>query len=72
MPRIPPAAGWLDPDDPVQFGVSDLVAFGAVGGPSCGTIYLTDGADAWGVVLFGPSCRVRLWHWDRRNGWKRR
>ncbi|HEX5044921.1 MAG TPA: hypothetical protein VFV75_18650 [Candidatus Polarisedimenticolaceae bacterium] len=72
VPRIPPGTGTLDPDDPVQFGVSDLVAFGAVGGTSSGTIYLTDGADAWGVVLFGPSCRVRVWHWDRRHGWTRR
>ena len=72
VPRIPPATGWLDPTDPVQFGASDLVAFGAVGGTSSGTLYLTDGADAWGVVLFGPSCRVRVWHWDRRDGWKRR
>jgi hypothetical protein len=72
VPRIPPATGALDPGDPVQFGASDLVAFGEVGGASSGTIYLTDGRDAWGVVLFGPSCRVRVWHWDRRQGWKRR
>jgi len=72
VPRIPPNTGWLDPADPVQFGASDLVAFGAVGGTSSGTIYLTDGTDAWGVVLFGPSCRVRVWRWDRRNGWKLR
>ena len=58
--------------DPVQFGASDLVAFGPVVGASSGTIYLTDGTDAWGVVLFGPSCRLRVWHWDRRRGWKRR
>jgi hypothetical protein len=72
VPRIPPAVGALDGDDPVQFGASDLVAFGPVGGASSGTIYLTDGTDAWGVVLFGPSCRLRVWHWDGRRGWKRR
>ena len=71
VPRIPPSTGTLDPDDPVQFGVSDLVAFGTVGGTSSGTLYLTDGTEAWGVVLFGPSCRVRVWRWDRRNGWRR-
>jgi hypothetical protein len=71
VPRIPPGTGLLDPQDPVQFGVSDLVAFGQVGGTSSGTIYLTDGAGAWGVVLFGPSCRVRVWRWDRRHGWRR-
>ena len=72
VPRIPPGTGALDPADPVQFGTSDLVAFGEVGSTSSGTLYLTDGVDAWGVVLFGPTCRVRVWHWDRRHGWKRR
>jgi hypothetical protein len=71
VPSIPPNVGPLDPDDPVQFGNTDLVAFGHVGGASSGTIYLTDGAGAWGVVLFGPSCRVRVWRWDRRHGWRR-
>jgi hypothetical protein len=73
FPAIPPDRGVLDPADPVQFGRSDLVGFGGLGTGSSGTVYLTDGRSGlYAVVLFGPTCRVRLWRfdpWTRR--WRR-
>ena len=71
VPEIPPGRAWLDPADPVQFGRSDLVAFGPFGSTSSGTLYLTDGTACWAVVLFGPTCRTRVWRWDARHGWRR-
>lgn len=67
FPRIPPERGLLDARDPIQFGRSDLVAFSHLGSGSSGTLYLTNGRDElFGVVLFGPTCRVRVWRYDVR------
>jgi prepilin-type N-terminal cleavage/methylation domain-containing protein len=62
-PEAPPGTEILGPgDDPVRFGRSDLVSFGAMGGTSSGTIYVTDGQRAlYAVVLFGPTARLRVW-----------
>ena len=70
FPRIPPARGdIIDVDDPIKFGVSDLVSFRALGRSSSGTVYLTDGKQRlFGVVLFGPTGRVRVWRYDQRAG----
>lgn len=73
IPRIPPRGGVLDDaDDPVRFGRSDLVSFSPLGSASSGTLFLTDGKnELYGVVLFGPTSRVRVWRYDRRVGeWK--
>jgi hypothetical protein len=64
-PEAPPGSELLAPgDDPIRFGRSDLVSFGAMGGASSGTLYVTDGRTAlYAVVLFGPSTRLRVWRW---------
>jgi prepilin-type N-terminal cleavage/methylation domain-containing protein len=74
FPKIPPEKGFIsDTSDPVQFGSSDLVSFTPLGSSSSGTLYLTDGREAlYGVVLFGPTVRVRVWRYDRKAGrWTR-
>ncbi len=71
-PRIPPSSGVLDrPEDPVRFGNTDLVGFSPLGRSSSGTVYLTDNREAlFGVVLFGPTGRVRVWRFDlHRRTW---
>jgi hypothetical protein len=74
FPEAPPGTGTLvSGDDPVRFGRSDLVSFSPDGSASSGTLYVTDGRDGLcAVVLFGPTARVRVWRFDRRNGrWTR-
>lgn len=68
-PEVPPGTGTLSStDDPIQFGRSDLVSFSPVGNSSSGTLYVTDGKEAlYGVVLFGPSVRVRVWRYIPRE-----
>jgi type II secretory pathway pseudopilin PulG len=70
VPRIPPKRGTIDDlTDPVRFGRSDLISFSPLGSASSGTLYLTDGRSGlFGVVLFGPTARVRVWRFDRRTG----
>jgi hypothetical protein len=70
VPRIPPRRGTLDESaDPVRFGRSDLVSFSPMGSASSGTLFVTDDRDElFGVVLFGPTARVRVWRYDRRVG----
>jgi hypothetical protein len=66
VPRIPPASGALTPPfDPVRFGGASLVAFSPTGAASSGTLYVTDGERGlFGVVLFGPTARLRVWRFD--------
>ena len=65
IPQIPPKSGALPTDDPVQFGRSDIVSFAPGGSASSGTLYVTDGSRSlYGVVLFGPTARVRVWRYD--------
>jgi len=69
VPRIPPNRGSIDDlSDPVRFGRSDLISFSPLGSASSGTLYLTDGRhELFGVVLFGPTVRLRVWRFDRRT-----
>jgi len=71
-PEAPPGTDLLsEGDDPVRFGVSDLVSFSPLGNSSSGTIYVTDGTDLRAVVVFGPTVRTRVWRWSRTEGrWK--
>jgi prepilin-type N-terminal cleavage/methylation domain-containing protein len=66
LPAIPPSGGSLIPSpDPIRFGSSDIVSFGPGGTGSSGTIYVTDGQRGlFGVVLFGPSARLRVWRYS--------
>jgi hypothetical protein len=69
IPEIPPRRGTIaDLTDPVQFGRSDLVSFSPEGTSSSGTIYVTDGRELYGIVLFGATARVRVWRYDGRSG----
>ncbi len=65
FPEAPPGTQTLRAgDDPVRFGISDLVSFGPVGSASSGTLYVTDGQRGlFAVVLFGPTARLRVWRW---------
>jgi hypothetical protein len=52
----------------VQFGRSDVVSFSPRGASSSGTLYVTDGKDAlYAVVVFGPTVRLRVWRFLRRE-----
>lgn len=64
-PEAPPGTGLVsESDDPVRFGSSDLVSFGALGTASSGTLYVTDRKDGfYAIVLFGPSSRLRVWRY---------
>jgi len=72
VPRIPPATGSLAPgDDPIAFGSTDIFSAAPTGETSSGAIYLTDGRDLRGVVVFGATGRVRVWSYDAaRGGWR--
>lgn len=65
VPRIPPQRGALPLDDPLRLGVSDMVSFTPIGRSSSGSLYLSDGErELFGLVLFGPGTRVRVWRYD--------
>ena len=70
IPQIPPRPGTITGlDDPVQFGRSDLVSFTPGGSCSSGTLYVTDGRSGlFGIVLYGPTAKVRVWRYDARVG----
>jgi len=69
IPEIPPRRGRIPSGtDPVQFGRTDLVSFSPQGTASSGTLYVTDGRDLFGIVLFGATARVRVWRYDGRAG----
>lgn len=69
FPRIPPKRGVItDTEDPIQFGRSNLVGFSPLGDASSGTLYVTDGREGLhGIVLFGPTARLRIWRYDPRS-----
>lgn len=73
FPRVRGGGSIDNLDDPVKFGVSNLVSFSPLGASSSGTVYLTDGRrELFAVVLFGPTVRVRVWRYDPRTGnWRR-
>lgn len=68
-PGIPPRPGVIgNLSDPVQFGNSNLIGFSPLGRSSSGTLYLTDDREElYGVVLFGPTARVRVWRMELRT-----
>lgn len=68
-PKIPPSRGTLSPtDDPVAFSGSDIFSAAPTGESSTGTLYLTDGADMRGVVVYGPTGRIRIWRYEGTTG----
>lgn len=73
LPAIPPRRGVLGAGDPVRFGRANLVSFGPDGRSSSGTLFLTDDDHRlYGIRLYGPSTRVRVWRWDDREArWRR-
>lgn len=66
IPRIPPGSGNIaDLEDPVKFGPSNIVSFSPFGSASSGTVYVTGGhGTLYGVTLFGPTARIRVWRYD--------
>jgi len=73
IPRIPPSRGVIsDPGDPIKLGRSDILSFSPGGSTSSGTLYLTDGREALGIVVYGPTGRVRVFRYDSREKiWRR-
>lgn len=60
VPKIPPARGYLDTNDPIQFGRSNMLSFSPIGTATPGTFYLA-GPNAQAAVRVTPgSARVRL------------
>jgi prepilin-type N-terminal cleavage/methylation domain-containing protein len=60
VPKIPPARGYLDPSDPIQFGQSNMLSFSPLGTATPGTFYLA-GPNAQAAVRVTPgTARVRL------------
>ena len=71
IPQIPPAAGSIpDPSDPVKFSGTDIVSFSPSGSISGGTLYLTDGTRVMAVVVYGPTGRIRAFHFSPGGGWR--
>lgn len=73
IPGIPPRRGAIEHlEDPVKFGRSNIVSFSPLGSSSSGTLYVSDRASKlYGVVLFGPTARIRVWRYDvRERQWK--
>ena len=67
--RIPPSTGTLSAgDDPIAFGRSDIFSASPTGSTSGGTLYLTDGRGLRGVVVYGPTGRIRVWNYDVETG----
>jgi hypothetical protein len=65
IPRIPPAAGELNPRDPIQLGSTDILSVSPLGSSSSGSLYLLGPDDrVLGAVIYGPTARVRLWSYD--------
>lgn len=67
IPRIPPATGTIDPDDPIALGSGDIFSASPAGTTSSGSIYLTDGRDLRALVVHGPTGRLRAWSHDART-----
>jgi prepilin-type N-terminal cleavage/methylation domain-containing protein len=60
VPKIPPARGYLDTEDPIQFGRSNMLSFSPLGTATPGTFYLA-GPNAQAAVRVTPgTARVRL------------
>lgn len=73
IPRIPPGRGLvIDGEDPIKLGRSDILSFSPEGSTSSGTLYLTDGREVVGIVIYGPTGRVRIFRFDpQRGSWSR-
>jgi hypothetical protein len=69
IPEIPPGTGTVpNPGDPIKVGTSDIVSFSPSGSMSGGTLYLTDGRRVAGVVLYGPTGRIRIFLYESARG----
>ncbi len=70
FPEVPPGSGWIEGlSDPVRFGNTDLVSFGALGTSSSGTLYVTDGdRQLFAVVLYGKTAKIKVWRYVLGSG----
>ena len=60
VPNIPPETGYLDPEDPIRFGPSNILSFSPLGTATPGTFYLAGETLQAAVRVTGGSARVRL------------
>lgn len=55
-------------DDPVRFGVSNMVSFSALGSSSPGTLYIRGrGNTQYAVRVVGTTAKVRIFRFDARS-----
>jgi prepilin-type N-terminal cleavage/methylation domain-containing protein len=69
IPELPPKKGFLNPDDPVQFGKSNIISFSPKGDSSSGTLYLAcrSQQQMFAVVIYGATARLRLWKYSNHE-----
>lgn len=70
LPGLPAIdAGSQAPgSDPIKFGASDMVSFGALGNSSSGTVYIRGrGNSQYAVRVAGTTARVRIFRFDARS-----
>jgi hypothetical protein len=60
VPAIPPETGYLETEDPIRFGPSNILSFSPLGTATPGTFYLAGETLQAGVRVTGGSARVRL------------
>jgi type II secretory pathway pseudopilin PulG len=55
-------------DDPIRFGVSNMVSFSALGSSSSGTLYVRSrGSAQYAVRVIGATAKVRIFRFDARS-----
>ena len=56
-----------DPGDAIRIGAARLLSFAPTGSGTSGTIYLRGSTRQFAVRVYGPTGRVRLLEFDRRQ-----
>jgi hypothetical protein len=69
IPQIPPRKGFLNADDPIQFGKSNIISFSPKGDSSSGTLYLAcrSQQQMFAIVVYGATARFRLWKYSNQK-----
>jgi hypothetical protein len=69
LPALPAidAGGAAPGDNPIRFGVSNIVSFSPLGTSSSGTLYIRGRGDTqYAIRLVGATARVRTYRFDTR------
>jgi len=73
IPQIPPEQGYLDINDPIKFGKSDIFSCSNIGTCSSGTIYFSSKQlkEMKAIRVFGPTAKFTLWSYNSEIGWSK-